>query len=89
MHNARPDIQNIITPEFLQIDRLLKRFNVFDATDMRRREVKHTKFLAHLLSPSESHGLGIKFLENLILNLNNCELESNMSLRRSRRWVAN
>jgi hypothetical protein len=71
MYNARPDIQKIITPEFLQIDRLLKRFNVFDATDMRRREVKHTKFLAHLLSPSESHGLGIKFLENLILNLNN------------------
>ncbi len=64
-------IQKILTPEFMQLDRLLKRFNVFDATDMRRREVKHTKFLAHLLNPNESHGLGIKFLENFIINLNN------------------
>jgi hypothetical protein len=64
-------IQKIFTPEFMQLDRLLKRFNVFDATDMRRREVKHTKFLAHLLNPNESHGLGIKFLENFIINLNN------------------
>ena len=64
-------IQRILTPEFMQLDRLLKRFNVFDATDMRRREVKHTKFLAHLLNPNESHGLGIKFLENFIINLNN------------------
>ncbi len=64
-------IQKILTPEFMQLDRLLKRFNIFDATDMRRREVKHTKFLAHLLNPNESHGLGIKFLENFIINLNN------------------
>jgi hypothetical protein len=64
-------IQRILTPEFMQLDSLLKRFNVFDATDMRRREVKHTKFLAHLLNPNESHGLGIKFLENFIINLNN------------------
>ena len=65
-----PSIQSILTSEFIQLDRMLKRFNVFTATDMRRREVKHTKFLAHLLDPQEAHGLGIRFLENFVLNLN-------------------
>ncbi len=63
-------LQDILTPEFVQIDMVLKRFNIFEATDMKRREVKHTKFLAHLLNPNEPHGLGIRFLENFILNLN-------------------
>ena len=66
-----PSIQSILTSEFIQLDRMLKRFNVFTATDMRRREVKHTKFLAHLLDPHEAHGLGIRFLENFVLNLIN------------------
>lgn len=64
-------IKRVLTPDFIQLDRLLKRFNVFNATDMRRREVKHTKFLAHLLNPHESHGLGIRFLEHFIVNLIN------------------
>jgi len=68
---GNPSIQSILTPEFIQLDRMLKRFNVFTATDMRRREVKHTKFLAHLLDPHETHGLGIRFLENFVLNLIN------------------
>ena len=68
---GNPSIQSILNPEFIQLDRMLKRFNVFTATDMRRREVKHTKFLAHLLDPHEAHGLGIRFLENFVLNLIN------------------
>ncbi len=68
---GNPSIQSILTSEFIQLDRMLKRFNVFTATDMRRREVKHTKFLAHLLDPHEAHGLGIRFLENFVLNLIN------------------
>jgi len=66
-----PSIQSILTSEFIQLDRMLKRFNVFTATDMRRREVKHTKFLAHLLDPHEAHGLGTRFLENFVFNLIN------------------
>lgn len=52
----------VSNPDFIKLDRLLNRFNIFDATDMRRREVKHTKFLAYLLNPSESHGLADSFL---------------------------
>ena len=61
--------QEILTPEFLELDRRLKQFNVFNATDMKRREIKHTKFLAHLLDPNESHGLGTKFLESFLIYL--------------------
>ena len=42
--------------EFMQLSKLLNRFNIFEATDMGRREIKHTKFLCYLLDPNESHG---------------------------------
>lgn len=61
--------ENILSPKFLELDRLLKGFNIFNATDMKRREIKHTKFLAHLLNPNESHGLGVRFLENFLVYL--------------------
>lgn len=48
--------------KFIELNALLNRFNIFDATDMGRREVKHTKFLSYLLNPNESHGLGDDFL---------------------------
>ncbi len=73
-------LQDILTREFVQIDMLLKRFNIFEATDMKRREVKHTKFLAHLLNPNEPHGLGIRFLENFILNLNSETIHKKINL---------
>lgn len=54
---------------FLKLDKLLNRFNIFEASDMGRREVKHTKFLSYLLNPNESHGLGESFLKNFITRL--------------------
>jgi hypothetical protein len=48
--------------KFIELNALLNRFNIFEATDMGRREVKHTKFLSYLLNPNESHGLGDEFL---------------------------
>ncbi|BDU54809.1 PD-(D/E)XK nuclease family protein [Limnohabitans sp. TEGF004] len=68
-HEDVINFENILSPKFLELDRLLKGFNIFNATDMKRREVKHTKFLAHLLNPNESHGLGVKFLENFLVYL--------------------
>ncbi|MDP3211930.1 PD-(D/E)XK nuclease family protein [Methylotenera sp.] len=55
--------------EFLQLDKLLNSFNVFEATDMGRREIKHTKFLSYLLDPNESHGLGETFIKNFIIRI--------------------
>lgn len=56
-------------PEFIELQRRLNRFNVFEATDMGRREIKHTKFLAYLLDPNESHGLGDTFLNHFLIFL--------------------
>lgn len=42
------------------------RFNLFTAIDMVNREVKHTKFLAFLLDPVESHGLSDRFLRRVL-----------------------
>jgi hypothetical protein len=54
---------------FAKIDQLLNKFNIFHATGMNAQEIKHTKFLAYLLDPNESHGLGVKFLTNFLRNI--------------------
>lgn len=62
--------QNLLEiPEFIELNQKLNKFNIFDATDMRKREVKHTKFLSHLLNPNESHGCGTIFLNNFLMTL--------------------
>ena len=57
--------------EFLQLGEKLNRFNVFEATDMGRREIKHTKFLSYLLDPNESHGIGEFFIKNFVTRVSN------------------
>lgn len=52
---------------FRELENHLRRFNVFEATDMKRREVKHTKFLAYLLDPMQPHGLSSDLLKTLML----------------------
>lgn len=71
MNEQNKKIENklLVKNEFLQLDKLLNRFNIFEATDMGRREIKHTKFLSYLLDPNESHGLGEVFIKNFITRL--------------------
>ena len=68
MNNDNASLENklLAKKEFLQLSKLLNRFNIFEATDMGRREIKHTKFLCYLLDPNESHGLGDIFIRNFI-----------------------
>jgi hypothetical protein len=40
--------------------------NIFEAAGMRRQEIRHSNFLAFLLSPQETHGLGDAFLKRLL-----------------------
>lgn len=49
-------------PYFAKLDKELAKFNIFHATDMKNREIKHTKFLGYLLDPNESHQLGTQLL---------------------------
>jgi hypothetical protein len=73
MNNRNIAIENklLAKKEFLQLDEKLNRFNVFEATDMFKREVKHTKFLSYLLDPNESHGLGEYFIKNFVTRVSN------------------
>lgn len=42
-------------------------FNIFEAMGMVRAEIRHSHFLAHLLDPNESHGLGDRLLRNVLV----------------------
>lgn len=43
------------------------RFNLFEAVNMSRQEIRHSRFLAYLLSPTETHGLGDSFLRAVLM----------------------
>ncbi|MCB0824962.1 MAG: PD-(D/E)XK nuclease family protein [Armatimonadetes bacterium] len=53
----------INNPELEKLEDLVNRFNIFEAMGMTRQEIKHSKFLAFLLNPTEPHGLGTLFLD--------------------------
>ncbi len=44
-------------------------FNIFDALGLARAEIRHSNFLAFILDPAESHGLGPLFLKPLLIDL--------------------
>ncbi|WP_426039707.1 PD-(D/E)XK nuclease family protein [Brevundimonas sp. DC300-4] len=49
-------------PDFLTIHRRMSPFNVFEAVGAIRGELRHSNFLAYLLSPNRPHGLGSRAL---------------------------
>ncbi len=53
-------------PDLLRLERLLSRFNLFEAVGVVRHELRHSDFLAYLLNPSQHHGLGAVFLKGLL-----------------------
>lgn len=56
----------IENPELEQLEVLLGQFNIFEALGAARQELRHSDFLAFLLNPQESHGLGDVFLKRLL-----------------------
>ncbi len=46
-----------------------ERFNIFEVIDLVRWETVHSRFLAFLLNPKQSHGLGNSFLAGLLQKL--------------------
>jgi len=44
-------------------------FNIFEAMGMVRAEIRHSHFLAHLLDPNESHGLGDRLLRSILVEV--------------------
>lgn len=63
-------IQNLLVDKsFLELDRQLNAFNIFDVLNVREYEIRHTRFLAHMLDPYGTHGMGSAFLRNFLLQL--------------------
>jgi hypothetical protein len=46
---------------------ITNRFNIFEAVNMGKQEVHHSRFLAFLLDPAASHGMGTAFLRRFLL----------------------
>jgi hypothetical protein len=59
----------LVDPSFLELDRQLNAFNIFDVLNVREYEIRHTRFLAHLLDPCGTHGLGSTFLRSFLLQV--------------------
>jgi hypothetical protein len=71
MRNADADIKAlegfvVDNPELERLEQLLGQFNLFEALGVVHVEVRHSDFLAFLLAPSESHGLGDLFAKRLL-----------------------
>ncbi len=56
----------VSNPDLERLEALLDRFNIFEAVGMERQEISHSKFLAFLLDPNESHGMGDAFVKRLL-----------------------
>ncbi|MGI8483010.1 MAG: PD-(D/E)XK nuclease family protein [Thermomicrobiales bacterium] len=48
------------------LERLLTQFNIFEAIEVSRQELRHSDFLAFLLDPGQPHGLGDAFIKRLV-----------------------
>lgn len=57
----------------------LGRFNVFVAAGLMHHEIRHSRFLASLLDPSGSHGLGDRFLRRLVSDVRGTAFEGELS----------
>lgn len=56
-------------PDFNIVHRRMSPFNLFEAVGAIRGELRHSNFLAYLLSPSRPHGLGARPLAALIRSI--------------------
>lgn len=56
----------IDNPELERLESLLDQFNIFEALGAVRVELRHSDFLAFLLTPSQSHGLGDAFVKRFL-----------------------
>lgn len=58
----------ILDPRLAELEQRLKRFNIFRALDVVRKENNHSNFFAFLLDPQETHRLGDRILKGFLAN---------------------
>jgi len=64
-------------PNLRDLQKLIGRFNTFRVLGIENMEIRHSRILAWLLTPSESHGLGDHFLRRYLMSLSS-ELENGL-----------
>src|ERR1043165_135996 len=55
--------------DLFALEEQIGRFNIFDALRIARVEIRHSNYLAWLLTPGESHGQGDLFLKSLLMDI--------------------
>ena len=53
--------------ELMRLEELADPFNIFEALGIVRQEIRHSNFLAWLMNPAQTHGLGDSFLKGFLL----------------------
>src|SRR5436305_1178093 len=53
-------------PDFQSINKKFGSFNIFEAVDAVNGELRHSNFLAYILSPGRPHGLGATLLQKVL-----------------------
>lgn len=53
--------------ELARLEELTSQFNIFEALGIVRQEIRHSNFLAWLMNPAQTHGLGDSFLKGFLL----------------------
>jgi hypothetical protein len=53
-------------PDLERLERIISGFNIFEAIGVVRQELRHSDFLAFLLDPRSSHGLGDAFTKRFL-----------------------
>ncbi|MCW3098400.1 MAG: hypothetical protein JWL77_4018 [Chthonomonadaceae bacterium] len=72
----------VYNAELEQLEEKLRQFNIFEAIGMQNQEIRHSTFLAFLLDPQQTHGLGEDFLKKVLqralLSANSASLPVNV-----------
>lgn len=53
-------------PDLERLENIINSFNIFEALDIVNYEIRHSAFLAWLMNPQETHGLGDYFLKSFL-----------------------
>ena len=68
--NVEQQIVELLEDEdFLSLDATFHRTNLFQAIGMETQEIRHSNFIAWLLDPNESHGLGDTLIKLFLTRL--------------------
>lgn len=81
--SKQKDLEKLIdNPDLEKLEEIASQFNIFEALGIEQQELRHSDFLAWLLNPRETHGLGDYFLKKFLLRsaaLANNEKQSGLS----------